>query len=93
MNESVSEVVIRDDENEVVARETQKLDIDSPSSSGSKLGQFCVYYQSPQKEKLTGKRAFSRKVSRPIELESKVVGLMLNQLSNECQSQPMQHVK
>jgi len=46
MNESVSEVVVRDDENEVVTWEAQKLDIHCPPGSGSKLGQFCANLQS-----------------------------------------------
>ena len=46
MNEGISEVVIRDNENEVVARETQKLDIHRPPGSWSELGQFCTNFQS-----------------------------------------------
>jgi len=91
VDKGVSKVVIRDDENEVVTWETQKLDIDCPSGSGSKLGQFCANLQLWSKGKSTSKVTFSRKVSRPVKLKPKVVGLMLNQFGNECQSQAMQH--
>lgn len=78
MNESVSEVVIRDDQNEVVAWETQKLDVYRPPGSRSELRQFCPNLQLPTKGKLRGNVTFSRKVSGSIELESKVICLMLN---------------
>ena len=93
MNEGVSEVVIRDDENKVVAWEAQKLDIHRPPGSGSKFGQFCASLQPRSKGKLRGKVTFSRKVSSAVELKSKVVGLMLNQFGDECQPQPMQYVE
>ena len=93
MDQSVSEVVIRDDENEVVTWETQKLDIHCPPGGGSKFGQFCVNLQSWLNEKLRSTVTFSGKVSSSIELESKVVGLMFNQLGDKRQPQRMQHIE
>ena len=52
MNEGISEVVVRDNENEVVARKTQKLDIHRSPGSWSELGQFCTNFQSQEKRKL-----------------------------------------
>lgn len=83
MNKSISEVIVRDDKDEVVTWETQKLDIHRPSGGGAKLGQFCANLQPSLRGRLRGKVTFSGKVSSPIELEPKVVGLMLNQLGDK----------